>query len=140
MTAAQRKAVGERMKKYWAARRSGAQPATTAAASETPDQSTSDAGGTAESTPKVTTRAGSPAARKRMSDAQKARWAARRGGTKATTASKSAERTAGARKGRGAAKGLSRAAKRGPRKVSAAARKRMSQAQQKRWAAKRKAA
>ena len=74
-----------------------------------------------------------------MSDAQKARWAARRGGAKATTALASAARTAGVRKD-GAAKGRPLAAKRGPRKVSAAARKRMSQAQKKRWAAKRKAA
>ena len=85
MSAAQRKAVGERMKKYWAARRAGT--ATTAAAA------TVEANGT----PK----------------AKVAR----------------------------AAKGAKRAAtKRGPRKMSAAARKRISQAQKKRWAAKRAAA
>ena len=140
MTAAERKAVGERMKKYWAARRSGSQPASPSAASETPDQATSVAAGSATSTPKATTRAISPAARKPMSDAQKARWAARRGGATATTASASAARAAGVRKGRSAAKSGSRAAKRGLRKVSAAARKRMSQAQKKRWAAKRKVA
>jgi hypothetical protein len=84
MSAAQRRAVGERMKKYWAARRAGvAMPA--AAAVE------------ANGTPNA----------------------------KVARAAKGAQRGA---------------TKRGPRKVSAAARKRMSQAQRKRWAAKRKAA
>jgi len=84
MSAAQRKAVGERMKKYWAARRAGT--ATTAAAA-----------GEASGTPKAKV----------------------------------------ARAAKGAKRGT---AKRGPRKMSAAARKRISQAQKKRWAAKRKAA
>ena len=83
MSAAQRKAVGERMKKYWAARRAGT--ATTAAAAV-------DANGT----PKAKV----------------------------------------ARAAKGAKRGT---AKRGPRKMSAAARKRISQAQKKRWAAKKRA-
>ena len=82
----------------------------------------------------------SAAARKRISDAQKARWAKQRGEAPGAEAAP-AEATAGAAKvkrgGRGVRKG---AAKRGRRKMSAAARKRISDAQKKRWAAKRKTA
>jgi hypothetical protein len=77
----------------------------------------------------------SPEARKRISDAQKARWAKQRGEVKATETSSS--KPVPAAKDRRAAKHRGQGAKRGPRKVSTAARKRMSQAQKKRWAAKR---
>ena len=84
----------------------------------------------------------SPAQRKAVGERMKKYWAARRAGT-ATTAAAAVE-TNGTPKAKvaRAAKGAKRggAAKRGPRKMSAAARKRMSQAQKKRWAAKRKAA
>ena len=76
-------------------------------------------------------------ARKRISDAQKARWAKQRGEGKAakTAAASEAGRDA---MGRRATKHPGRgAAKRGSRKLSAAARKRMSAAQKKRWSAKR---
>ena len=73
MSAAQRKAVGERMKKYWAARRGGGE------AARAPDSASTAKG------PKPTRRAAkrrpskmSPEARKRISDAQKARWAKQR--------------------------------------------------------------
>jgi len=79
--------------------------------------------------------------RKAVGERMKKYWAARRAGTVATAApAVEANGTANAKKTR-AAKGAKRGtAKRGPRKVSAAARKRMSQAQKKRWAAKRNAA
>jgi hypothetical protein len=136
MTAAQRKAVGERMTKYWAARRGG---------SETTGTTSSDSAEKASKTARGAVKRGprnmSPEARKRISDAQKARWAAQRSGAKAASASESSEApSAATRTRRRAVKARTRAAKRGPRKVSAAARKRMSQAQKKRWAAKRKAA
>ena len=137
MSAAQRKAVGERMKKYWAARRGGSETTGTTS-SDSPNENTSN---TARGTVKRGARNMSPEARKRISDAQKARWAKQRGGAKATSASESSEAPSAATiKRRGAVKVRTRAAKRGPRKMSAAARKRMSQAQKKRWAAKRKAA
>ena len=79
----------------------------------------------------------SPDARKRISDAQKARWAKQRGEGKATETSLASESTGAAEGRRLAKRSRQGAAKRGPRKVSAAARKRMSQAQKKRWAAKR---
>ncbi len=134
MSAAQRKAVGERMKRYWAARRGG---------SETTGTTISDSAEKASKTARGAVKRGprnmSPEARRRISDAQKARWAAQRSGVKATDASESSEAPSAATKRRGAVKARTRAAKRGPRKVSPAARKRMSQAQKKRWAAKRKA-
>jgi hypothetical protein len=82
-------------------------------------------------------------ARQRISDAQKARWAKQRGEQSASAQAQAAAAgaTAGAgqgkRRGRGATKA---AAKRGRRKMSAAARRRISNAQKRRWAAKRKAA
>jgi hypothetical protein len=76
MSAAQRKAVSERMRKYWAGRRQSAGGA--------PSAGSAKAGGAAR--PARTAAAGrtrgprkmSAAARKRISDAQKKRWAARR--------------------------------------------------------------
>jgi len=134
MTAAQRKAVGERMKKYWAARR-GASETTGTTSSDSTERASKPAAGAA----KRSRRNMSPEARKRISDAQKARWAKQRGEEKATEVS-SGGGTSAAAAGRRTAKRSAKSAKPGPRKVSAAARKRMSQAQKKRWAAKRKAA
>ena len=137
MTAAQRTAVGERMKKYWAARRGGSEGSTAAANGS---DSTEKASKAAQGAVKRGPRNISPEARKRISDAQKARWAKHRGEAKAADAP-AASKVAATVKGRRAGKrALERGAKRGPRKMSAAARKRISQAQKKRWAAKRKAA
>ena len=76
MPAAQRKAVGARMKKYWAARRAGT--ATTAApvveATETPKAKVARAAKSAKRGPRKMSAAG----RKRISQAQKKRWAAKR--------------------------------------------------------------
>ena len=75
-------------------------------------------------------------ARKRISDAQKARWAKQKGEAPISEAAPADAVAAKAkRSGRGVRRG---AAKRGRRKMSAAARKRISDAQKKRWAAKRK--
>ena len=82
----------------------------------------------------------SPEARKRISDAQKARWAKQRGAQAETTKSSEGPAPGAARGRKGAKRSARGATKRGPRKMSAAARKRISQAQKKRWAAKRKAA
>jgi hypothetical protein len=68
MPAAQRKAVGERMKKYWAARRAG-----NGAAGATATRTAKAAGAARRGRRKM-----SAAGRKRISDAQKKRWAARR--------------------------------------------------------------
>jgi adenine-specific DNA methylase len=140
MSAAQRKAVGERMKKYWAARRGDSQAASASDGPETGAARASRATKTVGTT-KRGHRTMSPEARKRISDAQKARWAAQRSGAKAASASQSSEApSAATRKGRRSpAKARTRASNRGPRKMSAAARKRISQAQKKRWAAKRAA-
>ena len=74
-------------------------------------------------------------ARKRISDAQKARWAKQKGEAPSTDAGPADAVVAKAKRGgRGVRKG---AAKGGGRKMSTAARKRISQAQKKRWAAKR---
>lgn len=76
MSAAQRKAVSERMRKYWAARREGAGGAASAGGAK--------AGGTARAAKGASAgrrrgpRKMSAAARKRISDAQKKRWAERR--------------------------------------------------------------
>jgi hypothetical protein len=79
-------------------------------------------------------------ARKRISDAQKARWAKQKGEAPRTEAAP-VEATAVAGKAKRGPRGVKTgAAKRGRRKMSAAARKRISDAQKKRWAAKRKAA
>ena len=137
MTAAQRKAVGERMRKYWAAKRGGSQASASSDSPETapaPAARATKAGATAKRRPRNM----SPEARKRISEAQKTRWAAHRRGGQATGASESKAGTSGTRKAR-SVKDRPRAAKPGPRKVSATARKRMSQAQKKRWAAKRAA-
>ena len=79
-------------------------------------------------------------ARKRISDAQKARWAKQKGEASKTVAAP-AEATAVAAKakrgGRGVRKG---AAKRGRPKMSAAARKRISDVQKARWARQKRAA
>ena len=131
MSAAERNAVSERMKKYWAARRGGSADGITS--SDSPTKAAKPTRGTAKRGPRTM----SSEARKRISDAQKARWAKQRG------EAKGAEKSSGgavspAVKGRRATKRRGRGAgKRGPRKVSSAARKRMSEAQKKRWAAKR---
>ena len=130
MSAAQRKAVGERMKKYWAARRGGGEAAATVS-SDSPAKAAKTARGTAKRGPRTM----SPEARKRISDAQKARWAMQRGEAKARETS-SASVISSTAKSRRAAKRKG-AAKRGRRKMSPAARKRISQAQKNRWAAKR---
>ena len=128
MSAAQRKAVGERMKKYWAARRGGT--ATQNGSAYSPAAATSSGG------KRRGPRTMSAEARKRISEAQKARWAKQRGEAKATDTSSTGEASATPRDG-GPATSVRGAGKRGPRKMSAAARKRISQAQKKRWAAKR---
>ena len=81
MTAAQRKAVGERMTRYWAARRAGT--ATTAAAAVeakgTPKTKVARATkGAKRGAAKRGPRKMSAAARKRISEAQKKRWAKRK--------------------------------------------------------------
>ena len=134
MTAAQRKAVGERMTRYWAARRGGSETTGTTSSDSTRENTSKTARGTVKRGPRNM----SPEARKRISDAQKERWAKQRG-TAATTPSGSKTSTKTVRSGK--SKGNARSTStRGPRKMSAAARKRISQAQKKRWAAKRKAA
>jgi hypothetical protein len=73
MSAAQRKAVGERMRKYWAARRESAGGAASAGSAK------AAAGRPARAAKKTRgPRQMSAAARKRISDAQKKRWAERR--------------------------------------------------------------
>lgn len=94
MSAAQREAVGERMKKYWAARRGEAkEPQATESASQTqvteskpaPDQGAAKRSkqprGAAERASRKTPRGRrhmSAASRKRISEAQTARWAKQR--------------------------------------------------------------
>ena len=74
MSAAQRKAVSERMRKYWAARREGgASSAGTAKTGKAARSARSASAGGRRGPRKM-----SAAARKRISDAQKKRWAARR--------------------------------------------------------------
>jgi hypothetical protein len=145
MSAAQRKAVGDRMKKYWAARRAGTSASTTEAGADSNGtagaKNTRAARGAKAASAKRGPNTMSPEARKRISDAQKARWAAQRSGAKATSASESSETPSAApRKRRGAVRARTRAVKRGSRTMSAAARKRISQVQKKRWATTRKAA
>ena len=74
MSAAQRKAVSERMRKYWAARRENAGTGAAAGSAK------AAAGGRPGRAAKKTRgpRKMSAAARKRISDAQKKRWAERR--------------------------------------------------------------
>jgi hypothetical protein len=132
MSTAQRKAVGVRMKEYWAARRSGSQ------ATEAGSDSATATAAVARSAAKRGPRTMSSEARKRISDAQKARWAKQRG-TAESTAPES-PRTAAKARGRTAVKSTTRDAnKRGTPRRSAAARKRMSEAQKKRWAAGKRA-
>lgn len=71
MSAAQRKAVSERMRKYWAARRTGA---ATTAPTEGATKKTARKG-RAKSAGRKGARQMSAAARKRIAAAQKARWA-----------------------------------------------------------------
>jgi hypothetical protein len=81
MSAAQRKAVAERMKKYWAARRAGTATAAAAAveANGTPSAKAARAAkGAKRGAAKRGPRKMSAAARKRISQAQKKRWAATR--------------------------------------------------------------
>ncbi len=70
MSTANRKAVSDRMKKYWAARRGGSGRAAT--------RTTKTSARTAARSAARVPRKLSPAARKRISDAQKKRWAAYR--------------------------------------------------------------
>jgi len=76
MSAAQRKAVSERMRKYWAARREGAGGATSAGSAKSAGAAKS--GRAASAGGRRGPRKMSAAARKRISDAQKKRWADRR--------------------------------------------------------------
>lgn len=103
MTAAQRKAIGERMKRYWAARRGQAkEPQATESGSQThvtESKAAADHGATKRSrqprraAKRVSRKTGrgtrhmSAAARKRISEAQKARWAKRKR-TRANAASR----------------------------------------------------
>ena len=73
MSAAQRKAVSERMRKYWAARRAGTGGATSAGSAKAAAARPARAAKGTRGPRKM-----SAAARKRISDAQKKRWAARR--------------------------------------------------------------
>jgi hypothetical protein len=81
MSAANRKAVSERMRKYWAERRAqnadGAEPAASTGTAKRAAK-----GGRARKAVKAAAKRGrrkmSAAARKRISQAQKARWAAKR--------------------------------------------------------------
>ena len=75
MSAAQRKAVSERMRRYWAARRESAGGAASAgsAKAKAARPAKAAAAGRTRGPRKM-----SAAARKRISDAQKKRWAARR--------------------------------------------------------------
>ena len=76
MSAAQRKAVSERMRKYWAARREGgASSAGTAKAGKAARSARAASAGGRRGPRKM-----SAAARKRISDAQKKRWAAQKAG------------------------------------------------------------
>ena len=134
MSAAERNAVSERMKKYWAARRGGS--ADGIASSDSPAKAAKPARGAAKRGPRTMSRE----ARKRVSDAQKARWAKQRGDARVAEASSASESSPGAKSRRTTKRRAEGAGKGGPRRVSAAARKRMSQVQKKRWAAKRKAA
>ena len=130
MSAAQRKAVGERMKKYWAARRRGNRAAAATPDSQTTGKASKATGGAPKRRPRVM----SPEARTRISDAQKARWAKQRGAEGGTTESSGASAKTAKR---GTAKRTKRGAVKGVRKMSAAARRRMSEAQRKRWAKQR---
>ena len=74
MSAAQRRAVSERMRKYWAGRRESAD-----GGSESTGSAKAASGRPARAVKKSSgPRKMSPAARKRISDAQKKRWADRR--------------------------------------------------------------
>jgi len=76
-------------------------------------------------------------ARKRISEAQKARWAKQKETTEKTRSNASGSSATGRRSAKRIGKG---GAKRGRRKMSAAARKRISAAQKKRWASRRRTA
>ena len=75
MSAAQRKAVSERMRKYWAARRESAGGATSAGSAKS---AAAKPAKTAAAKRTRGPRKMSAAARKRISDAQKKRWAEQR--------------------------------------------------------------
>ena len=77
MSAAQRKAVSDRMRKYWAARREGAGGGTSSGSARGGRGSTGAAKGGAQAAAggRRGPRKMSAAARKRISDAQKKRWA-----------------------------------------------------------------
>ena len=83
MSDAQRKAVGERMKKYWAARRGGSDGAGAATTSSANSAKSAKSGRknsarSAKGSAKARKRTMSAAGRKRISEAQKARWAKQR--------------------------------------------------------------
>lgn len=103
MSAAQRKAIGERMKKYWVARRAEAeepQPAeSTSQAQRAESNAAPGEGATKQKQPNRAAKKASrktqrgrrrmsAAARKRISEAQKARWAKQRGTRKQSRASR----------------------------------------------------
>jgi hypothetical protein len=79
-------------------------------------------------------------ARKRISDAQKARWAKQKGEAPSTGTAPTQATAVAAKAKRGSRAVTKGATKRGRRRMSSAARKRISDAQKKRWAVKRKAA
>ena len=100
MSTAQRKAIGERMKRYWASRRgekrvlgtaegSGSQQSAERKATSAPSQkktareSRRGRKTSSRQRPRRRPRRMSAAARKRISEAQKARWARQRAGNKA---------------------------------------------------------
>jgi hypothetical protein len=79
MSSAQRKAVGERMKKYWAQKRAAANGAASKESASTPASKRAAKKSRTSKRTKAPAKRGvrtmSAAARKRISDAQKARWA-----------------------------------------------------------------
>ena len=96
MSAAQRKAVSERMRKYWAARREGAGGATSAGSAKAKAAAKPARAAAAKRTRGP--RKMSAAARKRISDAQKKRWAERAAPTAEDLRAAVAPRTAALRR------------------------------------------
>jgi hypothetical protein len=90
MSAAQRKAVGDRMKKYWAARKaasegsSGSSDTSNATSPRTAKRGIRRVAKATSGSSQLPRRTMSAAGRKRISDAQKKRWAARRKGASAS--------------------------------------------------------
>ncbi len=101
MSAKARKAVGARMRKYWAARRREGQATAAVAATEAPDVGPFRAGDKKPGRRARGPRKMSTAARKRISQAQKARWVRQKGGgsvqSRAVAASRRPATNAGGR-------------------------------------------